>query len=206
MAVFFTADTHFGHHYILYACNRHSRFSSIEEMDRKLIESINKCVGSDDELWHLGDFSLAHRRSALQTARYYRERIECRNMNLIYGNHDRPEIAELFRTAHALKEITVDGQRIVLCHYALAIWHHAYKGVWHLYGHSHSKAEDWLDQMMPARKSLDVGMDNAYRLLHAYRPWTMDDLKTYFAGRTGFEHASDLDIDGAGAHVGDNPP
>jgi len=53
MALFFTADTHFGDHRTL---NIHRRpFASVAEMDEALVAGWNAVVGPADEIWHLGD-------------------------------------------------------------------------------------------------------------------------------------------------------
>ncbi|MCA9282233.1 MAG: metallophosphoesterase, partial [Phycisphaerales bacterium] len=81
MAIYFTADTHFGHANII----KHSRrpFASVEEMDAAIIDDINSLVAPHDWLYHLGDFSFRGGNPAA-----YRARIRCRNMVLVLGNHD----------------------------------------------------------------------------------------------------------------------
>lgn len=54
MKYWFTSDTHFGHENIIKYCNR--PFSSIQEMNRKLILNWNKVVESNDVVVHIGDF------------------------------------------------------------------------------------------------------------------------------------------------------
>ena len=55
MAVFFTADTHFGDPRVLRIDRR--PFASVAEHDAALIGYWNGAVGPDDEVWHLGDFA-----------------------------------------------------------------------------------------------------------------------------------------------------
>lgn len=49
MAVYFIADTHFGHQNALAFDNR--KFKTIEEHDNTLIENWNNAVGIDDEVF-----------------------------------------------------------------------------------------------------------------------------------------------------------
>ena len=49
MAVYFIADTHFGHQNALAFDNR--KFKTIEEHDNALIENWNNTVGIDDEVF-----------------------------------------------------------------------------------------------------------------------------------------------------------
>ena len=176
MAIFFTADTHFGHANIIKHCRR--PFASVEEMDAALIGRVNAVVGADDWLYHLGDFSF---RSGDPGA--YRARIRCKNLVLILGNHDpafadgtaRPEFASLFKAVHNLVKVNVqiDGraQLIVLCHYAMRIWDRSHHGAWHLYGHSHGSLSD-----DPHSLSWDVGVDT-----NAFSPLSVPQLAAIMA-------------------------
>jgi calcineurin-like phosphoesterase family protein len=54
--VFFTSDTHFNHANIIKYCAR--PFSSVEEMNREMIDRWNSVVGPEDTVYHLGDFAM----------------------------------------------------------------------------------------------------------------------------------------------------
>jgi len=200
--VFFTADTHFGHANIIkysqrpflteaeqsaLQCDGALRVSeeSTARMNAALLEGINALVGESDTLWHLGDWAFGNSGGYYETCRRFRDRVVCRNVNIVWGNHDRRTIRDLFNQAHDQVEISVAGQKITLNHYAMAVWQDSHKGAWHLYGHSHSRAEHWLDSHMPGRRSLDVGVDNAARTLGMYRPWTFEEIRTQLNGRAG---------------------
>ena len=82
---YFTADTHFGHTNIIYHTNR--PFKNTNEMDNKLIDNFNSIVGSQDDLYIIGDYSMVG-----PTKRLYLEKITRRligHKHLILGNHDR---------------------------------------------------------------------------------------------------------------------
>jgi calcineurin-like phosphoesterase family protein len=187
---FFTSDTHFGHSNIIKYSNR--PFNHVDDMDQHLIQQINQYVGPDDVLWHLGDFSM-YSHSKNRDNRYYdqckryRDQIKCRNVNIVWGNHDDTSIRDLFNEACFLKELRVTkDQMFVLCHYAMAIWNKSHRGAIHLYGHSHSMAEPWLDKNMPGRRSIDVGVDYAFKVLKSYRPWSFKELMNHFSNKKGF--------------------
>ncbi|WP_386628401.1 hypothetical protein [Sulfitobacter geojensis] len=55
MTIWYTADTHFGHENIMRFCNR--PFVSASQMDAAMLENMWTVVGSEDQLWILGDFA-----------------------------------------------------------------------------------------------------------------------------------------------------
>jgi len=210
--VWFTSDTHFGHLKIplyskrkfclseseLSAANeiweeksaRNSKWTpsheSILRMDEYLIDRINENVGRDDILWHLGDFCFWKKTDAARRARRYRERINCRNVFLVAGNHDIPETREAFDASYDYREIKVQSKDIVMSHYALCFWNKSHYGSWMLYGHAHGTAERWLDVYMSGRLSMDVGVDNAYKILGEYRPFSFREISSIMENRRGF--------------------
>ena len=89
--IFFTSDTHFGHSNICRATTKWTSredltrdFSSLEDMNETLIKNINDNVGENDILFHLGDWSFG----GIENIMKFRERIFCKNIHLILGNHD----------------------------------------------------------------------------------------------------------------------
>jgi calcineurin-like phosphoesterase family protein len=85
MSIYLLGDTHFFHFNILkYEPCRLKYCSSIEGMNKMLIDNWNSVVKEDDLVWFLGDFGLCR----------YEVKKEIFNQlngvkNLIYGNHDR---------------------------------------------------------------------------------------------------------------------
>lgn len=151
MKTLFTSDTHFGHANIIKYCSR--PFESSWQMDEELVGRWNLVVGKEDVVYHLGDFAFG--RDATQE---YISKIAKRlngTIHLIRGNHEKlaESIPWRFASMKDYDEVTVEGQRIVLCHYGLRTWHHDLKGVWHLYGHSHGG-------LPPYGKSFDIGVDS----------------------------------------------
>jgi calcineurin-like phosphoesterase family protein len=148
MAVWFTADTHFGHAGALSLYRR--PFASVSEMNAAMIERWNQTVGSDDEVWHLGDFAL---RTGAEAAAALLRALNGRK-HLVTGNNDPPEVISLpdWASVQAYAEITVDGQRLVLCHYAFRTWNGMAKGALNLHGHSHGRLKS-----LP--RQTDAGVD-----------------------------------------------
>lgn len=79
--VWFSADIHFGHKWIIFLCKR--PFKSVKEMDETIIRNWNKRVGKDDFVIFLGDFAY---KSAIQPKNY----ISRLNGHIVFvqGNHD----------------------------------------------------------------------------------------------------------------------
>jgi len=188
---FFTADPHFAHPGILPMMGRvdgaGALMGSIEEHDAKLIANINSTVDRDDELFIIGDF-------AFDKPGKYRAKIQCKHIKFIMGNHDRKtktanvfgELHDILRTEAYNKDQT-DSVKLYLCHYPTMYWDQSHNGVAHLYGHCHSQREAYLDELEPGRRAMDVGVDNAYRLLGEYRPFADYEIYDYMARRTGHD-------------------
>jgi len=192
MKVWFTADTHFGHGNIIKYCQRPFlteaereevqrdprgplRLSpeTVPRHDAALLDAINSRVAEDDVLWILGDFCWGK----LPEATAYRNRICCRNVHLVWGNHDHRSIRPAFAEAIEQGMIEVEGQAIWLNHYPMRSWDRAFHGSWHLYGHVHGRLMK-ADESDGGTLTRDVGVDAC-----DYRPWSFEDLSTYMAPR-----------------------
>lgn len=164
---------------------------AIEIMDDTLIEEINIVVDANDTLWHLGDFCMYYRDEEdlayYNRVKKYRDRIRCKNLKLVWGNHDERWIADLFSETYDLIHTSIPGasDRFSLCHYAMAIWPKSHRKSMHLYGHSHSEAEPWLDKIMEGRRAMDVGVDNAAKLLGFYRPFGLNEIMDLIGDKPG---------------------
>ena len=152
MAIFFSADLHCGHRNIIKYCNR--PFSSVEQMDERVIDNWNSAIEPTDTVYFLGDLSFGPQN--------YLPLLSGR-IHFIIGNHDMfgrgaAERMQYLRETPLIKSvqqmmvIDLDGQAVVLCHYAMRVWHKSHFNSWHLYGHSHGRLGEW-------GKSLDVGVD-----------------------------------------------
>jgi calcineurin-like phosphoesterase family protein len=148
LAVWFTADTHFGHAGALALYRR--PFASVAAMDAAMAERWNQTVGPDDEVWHLGDFAL---RTSASVAGALLRSLNGRK-HLVTGNNDPPEIVALpeWSSVQTYAEINADEHRLVLCHYAFRTWNGMSKGALDLHGHSHGR-------LKPLPRQTDVGVD-----------------------------------------------
>lgn len=162
--VFFTSDTHFNHENIIRFAKR--PFLNKDDMIRGMTYFWNNKVGANDIVYHLGDFALGGDKDlALQILKSLNGHI-----HFIEGNHD--SVASKFKDQFAsynegFIERKIMGQRIVMCHYAMKVWHKSHHGSWHLYGHSHGTMPD-----DPNSLSIDVGVD-----CHNYAPISFEEVK-----------------------------
>ena len=157
MSVFFTADSHWNHANIIKYCNR--PFQSVDEMNRTIIDNINAKVSSKDTLYFLGDF-------AFGPMAPFREQINCGNIVLIRGNHDRQIDRKLFSSINDIAEYKNNGLNIVLCHYSFRVWNKSCHDSFHLFGHSHGTLK--IDE---GSLSMDVGVD-----CNNFHPYSLDEI------------------------------
>ncbi len=152
MAVFFTADTHFGDTHILRQRGR--LFASIAEHDETLVANWNAAVGPDDEVWHVGDFAAHAERSHCAAIFARLNGIK----RLVRGNHDSNRVLDLPWADPPVESVRVtlreEGRewRLFLAHYAHRAWPGLWRGTRHLYGHTHGTLPD-------TTRSCDVGVD-----------------------------------------------
>ncbi len=153
---FFTADEHYGHKNIIKHCNR--PFNSLEGMDKTIVVNHNEVVGKNDTVIHAGDF-------AWKNAVYYRKQLNGLHI-FLRGNHD-----ERNNKFPYIREMTIDGQFIVICHYAMSIWNKSHYNAWQLFGHTHGRHE-------PVGKQWDIGVDN-----NDFYPLSFDQIKAIMKDR-----------------------
>lgn len=146
MSYFFTADQHYGHFNIIRYCNR--PFKTIDEMDEELIKRHNEVVKNGDNVIHAGDF--CWEKIYFPALEKYISRLNG-NHTFLDGSHD-----VWLKSSGRRKQIwekNIDGQVIVVCHYAMRVWSKSHYGSWQLYGHSHGT-------LPPEGKQYDIGVDN----------------------------------------------
>lgn len=144
-------------------------FDSTMEMNETIIKTINDYVKWDDTLYFLGDLCFGGHRLTPN----WRARINCQTFHWIRGNHDQRafDYKDHFSSVQDYWQGNLAGHDFVLFHYAMRVWYGSHKGFYHAYGHSHSSLERY-----PYGKSMDVGIDNAYRLTGEYRPFTIEEI------------------------------
>lgn len=185
--IYFTSDTHYSHSNICKSTSRWPEsdktrdFESLEAMNNAIVERINASVGENDILFHLGDWSFG----GFDMIREFREKIICKNVHIILGNHDhhidnnKGDIRSIFTSVNHYLFLTVVRQganpnkdkgikdRFILCHFPIASWNGLGDGVMHLHGHVHLPP----DKKIADGRAMDVGMDGNY-----LDPYSLDEV------------------------------
>lgn len=186
--IYFTSDTHYHHKNIVKGTtswetlepgSSHQslrNFDTLEEHDEALIKSINSIVKHDDILYHLGDWSFGGHEQIAK----FRNRLECREIHLITGNHDQhitPSNSPYrghFNSINQVLELSLKlgtdrtgrfgKQKFFLSHYSHQVWNQHHHGNIHLFGHSHGSLKG-------IGRSMDVGVDT-----HDLYPYHLDEI------------------------------
>ena len=202
--VWFTSDSHFGHTNICRGVSKWNNgdeeefnaatrnFPDLETMNEHIVENINNCVGENDWLIHLGDFSFG----GIENIEVFRSQIKCKNIVLILGNHDhhiennKENVRKHFRHVAHYEEldVTVENRlgankhKFVLCHYPIVSWNNMPRGAFMLHGHQHLKG----DARFGEGRRMDVGMCGSPE----FRPYHIDEVLDVLSGRDSRERHS----------------
>jgi calcineurin-like phosphoesterase family protein len=179
--VWITSDTHFSHKNIcrgttawrtqdgLIPISQTRDFTTIEKMNATIVNNINENVGQDDILIHLGDWSFG----GFDQIREFWDRIVCKNIHLVLGNHDhhiennRDGSQGLFKSVSHYNTLEIGQFKFRLMHYPISSWDGLGKGVMHLHGHCHLPNNLKLSR----GQRMDIGMDGhpEFRPYNVYR-------------------------------------
>jgi calcineurin-like phosphoesterase family protein len=142
----------------------------LAEMNEAIIERRNSVVKKSSRVYNLGDVFL---NCTLEQALAWQKRLIGQNF-LLEGNHDSIAVQMAKHGAwiwvkdrkridvvipQGIMDANQTKHKIMLSHYAHLTWHGSNKGVWHLYGHSHSQLENWKNRVLSNMLSFDVGVD-----------------------------------------------
>jgi len=179
-------------------------------MDQTIIRNINERVQPKDTLYHLGDFAFARGTDEKAQIQAYRDRINCKSIILILGNHDphtstdQPKswLRDIFTEVYVRMKIKVshkgETQKVILDHYAGRVWNASHHGVWQIIGHSHYSLPD-----LSNLYQMDVGIDavagratgHSYETLKSknlwselnpsdYRPISLEEIGDFMSAKT----------------------
>ena len=144
-------------------------FPTLEKMNSAIVNNINNCVMPDDTLICLGDWSFG----GFESIREFWDRIMCKNIHLILGNHDhhikknRNDCQELFKSVSHYNTLEIGQFKFRMIHYPISSWDGLGKGVMHFHGHCHLPTH----LRFGKGQRMDVGMDGHPE----FRPYNMMD-------------------------------
>jgi calcineurin-like phosphoesterase family protein len=203
----FTSDTHYGHGNIIKYSTRpfmtleeeefHKQGvffkvskESVDRMNSVIIEKFNEVARPQDWIWHLGDLGW----HGVTSAKEFIDKLNCKNIIFIWGNHDDPRIIDLIpkQTVYiegGLEEKVISPcfdqalaiirhRKIHLNHYPCDSWEGSHHGWWSLYGHVHGTKNNRHIKNPLHALSLDVGVDS-----HDFYPWTFEQINELFEKR-----------------------
>lgn len=190
--IFFTSDLHFHHQNIMKFSPTFRAFSSVDEMNEKLITYWNETVSSQDIVYNLGDLSFSSKFDKIISILH---RLNGEH-HFIFGNHDPliEEKRELLLTqkkadGHPLLSSIQDYKRVklsngkmaMLFHYPIFEWQDCHKGAYMLHGHIHDRVAHM------AGKILNVGFDLHGKFL------TEEDIEYYLSDLPKKNHFGGLE-------------
>jgi calcineurin-like phosphoesterase family protein len=164
MAVFYTADTHFGEERALTLSRR--PFANVSEMDNTMVRRWNRLVQPDDTVYHLGDFGDPNTARRLKghiiflLGNYEREAIAQGEITLVSLRGYFSQVIEEPVLLHTLEGT---GEQIALVHEPS----HRRKELFNLFGHIHQL-------QMVKRNGLNVGVD-----CHNFTPVSLETVLFY---------------------------
>jgi len=173
--LYVTSDTHFNHNKDFIYKNR--GYDTPQDMTAGMIEIINKVVGPDGILLHLGDFCLN-----TTYEEYYNilSKLRVKEIWMLWGNHNNPiqktyggtrEQVCAWHQGIFIKYLNHyytfrKGKKFFVCsHFPFRTWDGQSKGSMHMHGHCHGNLLSSSAQNKD-QKILDVGWDVFSKPMH----------------------------------------
>ena len=168
--IYYISDLHIGHKNAIRFDER--PFADIDDMEREIVRRWNEKVGTDDDVYILGDVFYRYKGSRAD----FLKRLGGR-LHLIVGNHDfeilKNEAAlGCFESVDKLRQIVDDGRRAVMCHYPIISWNMKHFGAYHVYGHVHANINEGTIFMMKQERAFNAGC-----MINNYDPCTLLELE-----------------------------
>jgi calcineurin-like phosphoesterase family protein len=165
MTIWITSDTHFFHTKIVEYCPTTRPFENSDVMSEALLDYWTATVKPTDEIYVLGDLAMGRKERLYDLLPKLTGQIK-----LVLGNHDyrirkEVELHRYFAKVDKLKEVTINKQKIVMCHYPMARWDGMGHGAIHFHGHCHGSPTGLKGRIK------DVGLDT-----NGFKFYNMEDL------------------------------
>jgi calcineurin-like phosphoesterase family protein len=177
--VWVTSDIHYNHVNIITKLSTwapgsgaNRDFNSLEEYNDTLVNNINSCVGENDILFLLGDVAFG----GFDYIRVFRERIICKEIHLVLGNHDdhirknTNNLQSYFTSVNVRLNVEIDKNVFVMDHYPIREWEKFHKGWFMLYGHQHNSPDTRFSN--GDTRSMDIGLEGHPE----FRPYHINEI------------------------------
>ena len=170
MSIFVTSDLHFNHKRILEFEPITRPFSTLEEMNMRIVNNWNSVVKSGDTVYVLGDFILGE--SDGNEIRNLLNKFEHGNIKLVPGNHDTVAKLKIYKdnNIEILENLYVynysKSRKFFLCHYPVLLSHGDKVLDYCLHGHTHQHSN-----FSEYKYTYHVGMDS-----HDLTPVCIEDI------------------------------
>lgn len=173
--VWFSSDLHLGHKAVI---DFGRKFKHLEHMNEHIVFEINRLVDKDDLLVLMGDTMMAEK-----DYKTFLENLVCDNVIILFGNHCNigkllatlAECKKLIYVGHYL-ELNIEGQIICCSHFPMFNWNYQDDGAISLHGHLHADENDVVKEIHKY-KSLDVGIDNYYKMFGKWNVFSFAQIK-----------------------------
>ena len=187
--IYITSDTHYSHRNLCKGVTSWDistqkgldavrDFDTLERMNDTMVNNINSTVEQTDCLIHMGDWSFG----GFEKIREFWNRLVCKNIILITGNHDRhikdnkDNVKELFTHIAKMEEIQIGKDVFIFCHYPVDSWMDMNKGTYMIHGHLHNKG----NKRFCDHRKMDVGMCGHPE----FRPYHIDEVINLLKNKT----------------------
>lgn len=191
----YIADCHFYHNRMCSEMDKRG-FSGFEEMNEHMILKWNEKVTNKDDVYIIGDFSIAKGDATAKILNRLRGKL-----HLISGNHDRfledkHFDRSLFRSIDEYKEISDNARKVILSHYPVFCYKGQYRRdkdgkpyTYMLYGHVHDTQDEKLvnsfiiqtrsiralSRHADTPELIPCNMINCFCMFSDYQPMTLDE-------------------------------
>lgn len=190
------------------------QFDTVEEHNKVLVDNINSVVGENDILYHLGDWSFGgidniwnfrkqlnckdirlllgnhdhltkNNKVLPNCVRLESGEIVDKDSVKLWTPTTEVKAQELFTSVDNYLEVTIEKQKLILCHFPLQAWNYAEKGSYMVHGHCHHKFDG--DYNHNTFKIMDAGMD-----WEEFRPYSFDEIMGIMSTRINLKRHSNL--------------